>query len=192
METPEENYEIWKTNKLQSLNYNRAICLIASGHDFKEVSKFLGVSVRTLQRWYSQEEFKVNLKYAVGMTLTAALANASCYANRAIDLLKDMAEDLNCPYKYRLQAIRLIFQFSSREIPQDDNIPQTPHQEYLEKLRMFAQAKDLLAVSRQYQLPDLSQTKAVENIEIWQKIFPDEPYPDEVNLRKYFKDNYEP
>jgi uncharacterized protein (UPF0147 family) len=181
-------YELWKTNKLQSLNYNRAICLLASGHDIKEISKYLGVSVRTIQRWYQQSDFKVNMKRAVELTLTAALANASCYANRAIDLLKDMAEDVNCPYKYRLQAIRLIFQFSNRAIPDDSDI--NPATDYMEKLRTFAQAKDLLAVSRQFELPVLTPTKAVENVEVWEQIFPEEPYPDEENLKKFFDDTH--
>lgn len=179
-------YEIWKTNKLQSLNYNRAICLLASGQDIREISKCLGVSVRTIQRWYTQPDFKVNLKRAVEITLTAALANASCYANRAIELLKNMAEDINCPYKYRLQAIRLIFQFSNREVPNDADSAQ----EYMGKLRIFSQAKDLLAISRQYELPALTPTKAEENIELWAEIFPEEPYPDEENLKKFFDDTH--
>ena len=50
--TPEDEFQRWKNNKILALRYHRTICMLLAGHDIKEISEAVGVSQRTIQRFF--------------------------------------------------------------------------------------------------------------------------------------------
>lgn len=184
------NFEHWKTNKLISLQYNRAICMLAAGYQPKEVAESLGVSERSIQRWLKDEKFNVSLKYAIGICFQGALANASQYTNRAVELLIEISEDKSAPFKYRLEAIRILFNFCLKaNIQTQENPDLHAANERINLLYNFSTVQSLLLQQKSFSLPPSPLSTTTKSL--WTRLYPNEPYPeDEEELRQRYDDEH--
>lgn len=181
----EWEYRQWKGNKLQELRYHRAICMLVSGVDIGEVAKELKVSKRTVERFFNSPEFNENFTKAIQVTFKSALSKAALYADRALELLTEIAEDINQPTKYRLQAISTLF-----EVSLNAGLANPGKSELVDDFKQQSQLITTYNAVKQFGvnsgLPmdaiNLSNQRA-----IWNELYPDEPFPQEEEFRKYFR-----
>lgn len=190
----EEFFEQWKTNKLVSLRYHKAICMLAAGIPSKEVAKQIGVSERALQRWFKDDaQFNQSLKYAIGVCFKSALANAAQYSNRAVEVLIEIIEDVSQPVRYRLQAIQILFQFQhsagSNKVQENPQLLQS--QEQIELLNSFRQIQQTLfsiksgEIQKQDMIPAYTDLTNIR--ELWATLYPDQPYPEPEDVQKWIE-----
>lgn len=184
--TPEDEFQRWKNNKLLALKYHRTICMLLAGHSVRDVAEALGVSQKTIQRFFNDAEFNDSFRYSIGITFKAALATSALYANRAVDLLIEIAEDKDQSTKYRLRAIELLLQFNIRTnnhlISENEQVNNSSDQ--LQILNNYNSIHALLTQQTSLQLPPV-QNPDMKNL--WRQIFPNQPYPeDDNNMRDWF------
>ncbi|MUG99771.1 hypothetical protein F7734_48865 [Scytonema sp. UIC 10036] len=193
MEEQEDFYLTWRTNKLASLRYNRAICMLAAGYSPNEVAEHLGVTVRAVQMWFKEGDFNDSLRYAIHITFQSALSKAADFADRAVQILIDIAENPDTPSKQRIESIKLLFDILLRTT---QSVPENPKVfELSEKIKVLNQAtyfKSNNVVTTEIR-PVISKTGLAEMRDVWTIIHPNEPFPeDETELRKWFDDNINP
>jgi len=184
------NFEHWKTNKLISLQYNRAVCMLAAGYQPKDVAESLAVSERSIQRWMKDEKFNHSLKYAIGVCFSGALANASQYINRAVELLIEISEDKSAPFKFRLEAMRILFNFCLKaNVQAQENPDLHAVDEQLSLLHNFSTVQSLVAQQKSFSLPPAPLSTSTRSL--WTRLYPNEPYPEDENeLRQRYDDEH--
>lgn len=176
----ESRFLEWKSNKLDNLKYQRAIVMLASGYSGLEVAKHLGVTQRCVQKWFKEGSFNDSLKYAIHMTFQSAIAKAVDFADRAVAILIQIAEDADTPSKHRIEAIKVLFDICLRATQKTpENIREFELKENLTVLTQFANVQ---TVVKQHHIaldkPELG--KGLEEMRtMWKLLYPDQPYPDD-------------
>jgi AraC-like DNA-binding protein len=184
MDMCNEEYVQWRQNKLNDLKYHRAVCMMICGANLEEVAKELGMSKRNVQRFFEAPEFNENLTRAIQLTFKSSLSKAAVYADKALDLLIDIAEDVSTPVRYRLTAIHQIFEICFRANLQESKEETTADRISLgtKLLSSYNAVKSLST--------DLSFKNRL-NIEneklVWTELYPNEPFPREEEFKKWFK-----
>ena len=187
----QENYEYefqqWRLNKLNDLKYHRAICMMICGASLDEVAKQLGMSKRNVQRFFESPDFNENLTRAIHLTFKSSLSKAALYADRALDILIEISEDDSQPTKYRLQAIRELFNVSLSAglngMPPSD-LEARLHTEG-KLLSHYNTVKSLGGDIHSQGLP-VAKLNIENQRAIWLELYPDEPFPDEESYRLWF------
>lgn len=191
MVSSNEEYEFqqWRLNKLNDLKYHRAICMMICGSSIDAVAKEFGMSKRNVQRFFDSQQFNENLTRAIQVTFKSSLSKAALFADRALDILKEIAEDKEQPTKYRLQAVREIFNVAFRA-NLDGNVQQ--HSELEQRLHreasLLSHYNTVRSLGEESKLKGLPAAKLnIENQRaIWYELYPNEPFPDEDSYRMWF------
>lgn len=185
----EWDYQQWKGNKLQELKYHRAICMMICGANLGDVAKELGTTKRTVQRYFNSPEFNDNLTRAIQITFKNALSRASLFADRAVQILIEIAEDINQPTKYRLQAISQITDICFKaelQQPTRERQPDVDDRMY-HQTKLLSSYNTVKSLGREIENSSISDRLNEENQKgIWSELYPDEPYPSEKTMRKHF------
>ncbi len=183
----------WKTNKLASLRYNRAICMLASGYTSQEVAKHLGVTQRSVQMWFKDSAFNDSLRYAINITFQSAVAKAADFADRAVDTLIKISEDVDTPAKYRIDAIKLLFDIVLKATTGNSNTPENYRnfklRENLATLNQYASVQNIIETQNiSLEKPSLGSLNIEQMKILWTILYPDEPYPEDDNdLRNWYE-----
>jgi len=181
----EARFQKWKMNKLCDLRYHRAVCMLAAGIPFDSVAEKLGVSVRSVERWFHDDDFNHDLKIAISVCFKSSVANAAQYINRSIDVLIEIIEDPGVHSKYRLDAIKQLHSFTQSNYKE----PQSMLHEHLETLSQFSSVQSLIYKlspgSNDFSLPSGEMKAKLK--EIWERLYTDKPFPeDDDTLREYW------
>jgi hypothetical protein len=188
-EDEEGYYQQWKTNKLISLKYNRAICMLAAGCSVTEVAKHLKITQRTVQQWFTQTEFNESLKFAIGITFKSALAKAATFADRGVEILIEISESPDTPTKNRIDALRLLFDILNKS----NNFDVSENHRTFEKtqtINLLAQNSEIRRLAGiEAELESANETLLQRMRRRWRMIFPDLPFPeDDEELRRWYYD----
>ena len=177
----EEKFQKWKMNKLCDLRYHRAVCMLAAGIPFDSVAEKLGVSVRSVERWFHDEDFNHDLKIAISVCFKSSVANAAQYINRSIEALIKIIESEEHHVKYRLKAIENLHSFMQQNYQE----PKSGLQQHIETLHQFNSLQNLTLVASNLELPSADIRKRLK--EIWERLYTDKPFPeDDDTLREYW------
>lgn len=190
----EWEFQQWKGNKLQELKYHRAVCMMICGYTIKDVAKELNASQKTVERFFNNPEFNDNLTRAMQLTFRKALSKAALYADRAMDLLLEIAEDINQPTKYRLQAISQIndvcFKGKLDDCIDVDAKPQSATFKMNNQQNLLSMQQSVNYYAGLTGNAEIQNKLNKENtLLIWNELYPDEPYPNDENLRQHFNTN---
>ena len=194
---PEDDdfFQKWKTNKLASLKYNRAICMLASGYTPAQVAKHLGVTQRAVQQWFHNSDFNESLRFAIGITLKSALAKAAEFADEGIQILIDIARDKDTPPRYRIDAIKLVFEvlLKANSHTINENLEISHLTDELNLLNHHASIKNLLESQGSNRFLPQPRTPLEKMRTLWQIMYPDKPFPeDEDEFRRWYDDPFKP
>jgi len=133
----DSKFREWKNKNINSLRYARIVCLFVSGKDIHFIAKEIGISTRTIERYFNNEEFQQTLTTAIKLTFRKGIIEAALFADRAIQILIEIAEDNTNSVKYRLQAIQMIFTICLQSNLQ--NLQETPADTTANRLSKQAQ-----------------------------------------------------
>lgn len=164
-------------DKIDQLNYYKAICLFAAGYSKKEILSTLKISERTLQHWFQKQPFRDTLNDAIGIVFRGVLSKAVTFASEGIDILIDISRDESTPTKYRIQAIQTIFDIllkSGANYTLEDKL-QRETQAKVDRIASYTQLQD--AVSMVISDEDDREEKVKS---VWGKLFPSEEYPENL------------
>ena len=186
----ESEFQSWKGNKIQELKYHRAICMMICGADLGEVAKELNTTKRTIQRYFNSPEFNENLTRAIHLTFKKALSRAALYADRAVELLIEIAEDKDTPTKYRLQAIQQISDmcFKAR-MEYSINTPNPTKQRMYEQQSLLSSYSVVKVAGEGIEKRFSAKMNDDNQRAIWNELYPNEPYPEDEELRRFFNKN---
>ena len=169
----------WQNTNIDVLTHQKAICLLISGHSTGETCKQLGISQRTLQRWFTYPEFNQNLSKAIRFVFQSSLAKAAIYANKALDLLMEIAENKEEPTKYRLQAIVQITDIAFKAgLHEERSELNEVQQKFWRQTNLLSNYNSVRRHSDDIGR-DLKEPLLLDNQRaLWAELFPDTPYPE--------------
>lgn len=183
----ESEFQQWRLNKLNDLKYHRAVTMMICGCSLDEVAKQLGMSKRSVQRFFESPDFNENLTRAIQLTFKLSLSKAALFAERAIEILIEISEDPAQPTKYRLQAIRELF-----NVCLSAGLNGTPPTDLEARLhtegKLLSHYNTVRSLGGDLHAQGLPVAKLnIENQRaIWMELYPDEPFPDEESYRIWF------
>ncbi|MBD2608377.1 hypothetical protein H6G81_28625 [Scytonema hofmannii FACHB-248] len=188
----DSKFREWKNKTVNSLRYARIICLLVSGKDINFVAKEIGVSVRTIERYFNDEQFQYTLTTAIKLTFRKGIVDAALFADKAIQILIEISEDNTNSVKYRLQAIQMIFTICLQSNLQ--NLQETPADTTANRLSKQAQllssvrtVEDLIGVNDSREL--VHKIKIENQKNLWQELYPNTDFPDEDIYQRLFNDS---
>lgn len=175
-----EFYSTISLYRLDQLNYYKAICLYAGGYSKKEIIERLKISDRTLQHWFQKDEFKSCLNNAIAIVFKSIIAKSISYANENIDILQAIARDSDTPSKYRISAIRTIFDIifqSESHLLKFENPAQKQLDEKIDLIGSYIKLQDVISVRDINAVETSSELKSQM---VWREFFPDADIPKEL------------
>lgn len=178
MASNDDELQRWTNTNIDALKHQKAICFLVAGLSPDETAKELGIAKRTLERWFKYPEFNQNLTKAIRHIHAAGFAKAVLYSERALDTLMTIIDDLDAPTKYRLEAIRILFEHTARGVRAASGQPgellqKMKHQSSLFELHEYVKSGSRILGSA------ASEKLAFDNSQaIWAELYPDENYPD--------------
>ena len=184
----EFDFQQWRKNKINDLKYHRAICMMICGSSLDDVAKTLGTTKRTVQRFFESEEFNTNLSRAMHLTFKSSLSKAAVFADRALDILMAIAEDVGTPVRYRLTAIHQIFEIAFRGGLNKNTNTDTITDRLDLGARMLAPYNTVRALSADAGVSFQHKLNIENEKLIWTELYPDEPFPREEEFRQWFKE----
>jgi hypothetical protein len=169
----------WQNTNIDVLKHQKAICLLISGHSVTEICKELSVSNRTLQRWFNYPEFNQNLSKAIRFVFQSSLAKAAIYADKALDLLMEIAESKDEPTRYRLQAIAQITDIAFKAGLHEERTELSEIESKMNYEKKLLSSYGSVRMLSNDIGKDISQPLLLDNQRaIWEELYPDTPYPD--------------
>ncbi|HAG80472.1 MAG TPA: hypothetical protein DCL61_04700 [Cyanobacteria bacterium UBA12227] len=108
-------------------NQTKALIKLAAGSGDDEAAQAAGVTVRSIQNWKKQPNFKSMLRQAVIATYDAAIAELVDGAKDAAKELKGIITDPDTPKRVKVSAIATLLEVASKA-------KQTMLEERLERL----------------------------------------------------------
>jgi transposase-like protein len=99
---------------LLSVKENRALCLMAAGHDLKDIALEIGINRQVLYRWKNQPNFQKMLNKAVADAYDSAVAELAANAKFASSELIKIIQNVDTPTRVRVSAIELVFKYADK------------------------------------------------------------------------------
>jgi hypothetical protein len=95
-------------------NQVKALIKLAAGSGDEEAAQAAGVTVRSVQNWKKQPNFKSMLRQAVAATYDAAIAELVDGAKDAARELKEIITDPDTPKRVKVSAIATLLEIASK------------------------------------------------------------------------------
>ncbi|MBW4450019.1 MAG: hypothetical protein KME38_25070 [Spirirestis rafaelensis WJT71-NPBG6] len=184
MSAQNDGLQRWQNTNIDVLKHQKAICFLVAGVPLDETAKELGISTRTLERWFKHPEFNQNLALAIKHVYVSSFAKAVGYVDESMSVLMQIIKDENTPTRNRIDAIKLLLDFTAKGYQEIFK-----NQSHTEENQISSSIKKELRVLNEGLL--LNQTaqgyprQVAEEIidkssrKVWAELYPDEPYPKE-------------
>ncbi|MBW4450069.1 MAG: helix-turn-helix domain-containing protein [Spirirestis rafaelensis WJT71-NPBG6] len=110
----EEGLQRWQNTNIDVLKHQKAICFLVAGLSIDDTAKELGVSTRTLERWFKHPEFNQNLGLAIKHVYVSSFAKAVGYVDESMNVLMGIIRDESTLTRHRIDAIKLLLDFTAK------------------------------------------------------------------------------
>lgn len=188
----EFRFKHWRENKLNTLKFNRIICLLICGQPVSAIAKEIGISTRTIERYFADNGFNENLTTAINLTFKKGLAEAALFADKAVQILIEISEDNTQSPKYRLQAIALLFKVCA-DVRLRQSYEETAQAKLDKQHRLLMSMRSINALIEPNSKGLPAGKIEIENQKlIWAELYPNEPFPDDESFKQWFQDPEKP
>jgi hypothetical protein len=179
----EEGLQQWQNTNLDAIKHQKAICLLVTGVPIKDICKDLGISLRTLERWFTNPEFNQNLSRAIRHVYISCFAKAATNVDRSLAVLMEIIDNPDTPTKFRLDAIKLMLDFTAKGYTEIfKNIEEEPP-EFVNNIRkevkLLINGTSMTNAATSYPKPMAEAIISKVSRSVWEELYPGEEYPEE-------------